>query len=92
MDTLQYQGGPPPAEGWWPTRATELPDSEQEYRYWHGDFWSAGADAQCSEAQAELIRTLPSPFTDDTIRWRGWTNDERAGKAPQPELPNADLF
>ena len=90
MDALTYRGGPPPAEGWWPV--LPLDAGSQEYRWWNGTHWSLPADADCDEGQASFLKCLPAGFTDDDIKWRGWTDDERAGKAPQPELPNADLF
>ena len=95
MDALTYRGGPPPAEGWWPTEHNAVEDVSsgfQEYRYWHGHFWSIAADCECTEAQAEMVKTLHS--TRDDIRWRGWMDTEREGRivVPVVELPNADLF
>lgn len=91
---LCYRNGPPPAEGWWPVLnhpAEDVPGDLPEYRFWHGTFWSISADCSCTEAQAELVKMLPSCYTDEVIAWRGWRDDEREGRVVET-LPNADLF
>ena len=78
MSTIQresvaksWRKGPPPSVGWWPASRHKM----KVYRWWNGEYWSAGATSEVSAERAGVAAARRSIYSNEEIFWRERPSD-----------------
>jgi hypothetical protein len=70
MTKMEWQKGPPPEMGWYPTRVPPYTNWTNSYRWWDGKAWSwAAFPHESSEKAGRWAKKKETNFVSNQIMW-----------------------